>query len=104
MGSGRHLRSVEASGETRLLFRIARRQPRAVQHGTGFEAEAPAAGQAVELLCLSLRGSGRTGVRKRVTRVLILGCRAYARDEIADLPPSRQCRPIISPGPGSCEG
>ena len=39
MDSCRHLRSVEASGEARLFFRIARREPGAVQHGARLAVE-----------------------------------------------------------------
>src|SRR6478752_2964323 len=83
MDSGGHLRSLEASRQTRLFLWLARRQPGAVQHGTRFAAEAAARRQTAELLCVPLCGSGRERVRQRLLGFFVRGRARREGQEIA---------------------
>src|SRR6478752_10021038 len=82
MDSRGYFRGLEASGEARLLFRIARRKPRAVQHGPGPEIESRTRRQTAQLPRLSVCGSGWTGVRKCVAGIFIRGCGANGRIKV----------------------
>src|SRR5436309_7071261 len=105
MDSGGHFRSLEASRQARLFLWLARHQPGAVQHGTGFAPEAAARQQAAELLCVPLCRSGRERVRQRFLGFFVRGCARREGQEItSQVNPTILSVPHIIPRTGTSLG
>ena len=73
MDSGGHLRSLEASGKTRLFLWSARCEQGAVQHGARSTFKSGAGWRAFELFRVPVRGSGGQGASQCVAGVFVCG-------------------------------